>query len=474
MKRMSTVIAMGGTSLSAAKGVFPRAPTPFVPQGVPPEQKRTSLFGWLVVCVATAGWVGCHGSPNADNGGAPAETSVRVTAAKPVRKTLRLSTVQPGQIQAYEWTPLFAKLPGYVKEVHFDIGDRVEPDRPLADLSIPELEDDARQKTAQLVQAKAAVEQAVAAVRNTEAAVHTAEAGVREARAGTIRAQGRYRRWNSEYRRVSELATHGSLDRKVADETQDEVTAADAVREEVEAKVASAEAILAERKANVEKAKADLSVARANVAGAEAALARAKSLLQYTQIRMPYAGVVTQRNINRGDFVQPVSTAGAQPLFSVMRSDVVRIFVEVPEMEAPLLQPGAQASITIQALPGQRTDGAVTRTSWALGPNRTLRTELDFPNPNGVLRPGMYATAEILLRQRSNVIALPLVAVLKVGPQASCYCIENGRTVQKPITLGLRTGDEVEITSGLRSDETVIQSQVAALRPGQSVNVASP
>jgi len=445
-----------------------------MPMVIAGAREQTSLFGWLAICVATAGCAGCHGSPNADSGGAPADTPVRVTAARPVRKTLRLSTVQPGQIQAYEWTPLFAKLPGYVKEVRFDIGDRVEPGRPLADLWIPELEDDARQKTAQLVQAKAAIEQAVATVRNAEAAVQTAAAGVREARAGTIRAQGRYRRWNSEYRRVSELATHGSLDRKVADETQDELTAADAVREEVEAKVASAEAILAERKANVEKATADLSVARANLSGAEAALGRAKSLLQYTQIRMPYAGIVTQRNVNRGDFVQPVSTAGAQPLFSVMRSDVVRIFVEIPEMEAPLVQQGTQASIAIQALPDKKVEGTVTRTSWALSPNRTLRTELDFPNPNGLLRPGMYATAEIVLQQRANVMALPLAAILKVGPQASCYCVENGRAVQKPVALGLQVADEVEITAGLRGDEVLIQSQVAALRPGQSVNVASP
>ncbi len=438
--------------------------------------------GWMMVCVVMAGWVGCHASPDAETSSAAPRaaastdgaTVVRVTAAKPLRKTLRLSTVQPGQIQAYEWTPLFAKLPAYVQEVHFDIGDRVEQNRSLADLWIPELEDDARQRAAQLAQAHAAVEQAVAAIRDAEAAVRTAEAEVREARAGTIRAQGRYRRWDSEFRRVSALATHGSLDRKVADETQDELAAADATREEVEAKVASTEAILAERKANVEKAKADLSVARANVAAAEAALARAKSLLQYTQIRMPYAGVVTQRNVNRGDFVQPVSTAGAQSLFYVMRSDVVRIFVEVPEMEAPLVQQGAKASIAIQALSDKKTEGTVTRTSWALGPNRTLRTEVDVPNPNGLLRPGMYATAEIVLRQRANVMALPVAAILKVGSQASCYCVENGRAVQKPITLGLQVADEVEVTSGLRGDEAVIQSQIAALRPGQPVSVGSP
>ena len=442
------------------------------------KQIRIAL---ALVGVVIAGCIGCHTSPDAETSSAcaraagPADgAAVRVTAARPARKTLRLVTAQPGQIQAFEWTPLFAKLPGYVQEVHFDIGDRVEQNRPLANLWIPELEDDARQKTAQLAQAKAAVEQAAAAIRNAEAAVRTAEAGVREARAGTIRAQGRYRRWNSEFRRVSQLATSGSLDRKVADETEDELAAADATRAEVEAKVASAVAILAERKANVEKAKADLSVAQANVAGADAALARAKSLLQYTQIRMPYAGVVTQRNVNRGDFVEPVSTAVAQSLFFVMRSDVVRIFVEVPELEAPLVQQGAKATIAIQALPDKKIEGTITRTSWALGPNRTLRTEVDIPNPNGLLRPGMYATAEIVLQQRPNAIALPAAAIIRAGTQASCYCVENGRAVQKAITLGLQVGDEVEVTAGLRGDEVVVQSPVAALRPGQSVSVAPP
>jgi multidrug efflux pump subunit AcrA (membrane-fusion protein) len=99
---------------------------------------------------------------------------------------------------------------------------------------------------------------------------------------------------------------------------------------------------------------------------------------------------------------------------------------------------------------------------------------VDIPNPNGLLRPGMYATAEIVLRQRANVMALSVAAILKVSSQASCYCVENGRAVQKPITLGLQAADEVEVTAGLRGDETVIQSQTAALRPGQPVNVGSP
>ena len=307
---------------------------------------------------------------------------------------------QPGQIEAFEQTPLFVKLPAYVEKLYVDIGDRVEKDKPLADLSIPELHDEARQKDAMVVHAKAGVQQASAAVLAAEKAVDTAEANLREAQAGTIRALGQYERWKSEHTRIVELAANQSVDRRLVDETQNELSAAEAARGEAEAKVASAEAALVERTVGVEKAKADLAVAQAAVGNAEADLARTHSLLGYTHVRMPYAGIVVQRNVNRGDFVQPATLATAKPLFIVAHSDMVRIFVDVPEMEAAQIALGAKGSVHVQALPNRTIEGTVTRTSWALGANRTLRTELDIPNPQGVLRPGMYATAEIVLQQR--------------------------------------------------------------------------
>jgi RND family efflux transporter MFP subunit len=446
--------------------------------------KRTIVtVGLWIVPLMLAAIAGCHASATTAEpaGGAlraadpaAAGPAVRVTAAKPVRKTLRRVTVQPGRIEAFEQTPLFAKLPAFVAKVHRDIGDRVEAAQPLVDLSIPELEDDARQKEASLVQAGAGVEQAAAALRAADAAVETAEAGVREAAAGMIRARGKYERWKSEHRRMAELAAGGSVDRKLVDETQDELSAAEAALAEGQAKVASAEAALAQGKANVQKAKADLAAARAKLKVAEADLARDRSLLQYAQIRMPYTGIVTERNVNRGDFVQPAGAATAKPLMAVARYDLVRVFVDVPEMDAPLVEQGAKGSILVQALPGRKIEGTVTRTSWALGPNRTLRTELDVPNPDGLLRPGMYATAEILLTERPQVIALALAAIVRSDKQAFCYCVDRGQIARRPLVLGLATAEEAEVVSGLSGEEEVVQSQVASLREGQAVEVAPP
>ena len=420
---------------------------------------------------------GCHSSSSADpqqaaSSAAAAAAAVRVTAARPVRKTLRLESVQPGQIEAFEQTPLFAKLPAYVEKLYVDIGDRVEADQLLVDLFLPELKDELRQKEAAVVQAQAEIELAAAAVRAAEAAVATAQANISLMEAGNIRAEADVTRWQSQYARISQLVAGGSLDRKLEDETRDSLKAAEAARGEARAKVEAAKAALVQSQADVAKAKANEAVARARHGNAQADLSRVKALLQYTQIRAPYAGVVTERNVDRGDFVQPASTTTAKPLLAVARTDIVRIFVDVPEMDSPWVEAGRTGYVSVQALPDRIVEGKVTRTSWVLGANRTLRTELDLPNPNGLLRPGMYATAHILLQERPDVYVLPLSAIVRDGKQAFCWTVQDGRAVRTPITLGLQVGNDVEVVSGLKGDELVVQSQVASLQAGAAVEVA--
>jgi RND family efflux transporter MFP subunit len=395
----------------------------------------------------------------------------RVTAARPVRKTLRLESVQPGQIEAFEQTPLFAKLPCYVEKLYVDIGDRLEADQLLADLFLPELKDELRQKEAALAQAQAEIELATAAVRAAEAAAATAQANVSLMEAGKIRAEADVTRWRSQYARISQLVAGGSIDRKLEDETQDSLKAAEAARGEAYAKVEAAKAALVQSQADVAKAKASQSVARARHANAEADLSRVKTMLQYTQIRATYAGVVTERNVNRGDFVQPASTMTARPLLAVARTDVVRIFVDVPEMDSPWVEAGRTGYVSVQALADRIVEGKVTRTSWVLGANRTLRTELDLPNPGGLLRPGMYATAHLLLQEHPDACVLPLSAILREGKQAFCWIAKGGQAARTPITLGLQVGNDVEVISGLKGDTLVIQSQIVSLREGQPVEV---
>ncbi len=178
---------------------------------------------------------------------------------------------------------------------------------------------------------------------------------------------------------------------------------------------------------------------------------------------------MTERNVVRGDFVQPASSTTAKPLLAVARTDIVRIFVDVPEMESPWVEAGHRGYVGVQALPEKVVKGKVARTSWSLGANRTLRTEMDLPNPNGLLRPGMYATAHIVLQERRDACVLPLSAIVREGKQAYCWVARDGRAMRIPITLGLQVENDVEVVSGLKDDELVVQSQAAPLQEGRFV-----
>jgi RND family efflux transporter MFP subunit len=229
---------------------------------------------------------------------------------------------------------------------------------------------------------------------------------------------------------------------------------------------------VAQGEADVAKAKANEAAAHARRGSADAELARTSAMLQYTQIRAPYAGVVTARNVNRGDFVQPAGAVNGKPLLTVARADTVRIFVDVPELDSPLVEPGRKGYVNVQALPDQTVEGKVTRTSWALGANRTLRTELDVPNPDRKLRPGMYATAHIVLQESRDALVVPTSAIVRDGKKTSCWVIKDGKAVKTPIAVGLQVGSEAAVTNGLKGDESVVQTPTASLHEGQAIELA--
>ena len=350
---------------------------------------RILSIATLAVAAAMLGSLaGCHSSSSADPQQAASSTAaatapVRVTAARPVRKTLRLESVQPGQIEAFEQTPLFAKLPAYVEKLYVDIGDRVEADQLLVDLFLPELKDELRQKEAAEVQAQAEIELAAAAVRAAEAAVATAQANISLMEAGNIRAEADVARWQSQYARIRQLVAGGSLDRKLEDETRDSLKAAEAARGRGPREGGSGQGHVCAKPGRFGEGQGQRSRGpRPPRKRGSRPVAREGPSPVHANPR-PYAGVVTERNVNRGDFVQPASTMTAKPLLTVARTDIVRIFVDVPEMDSPWVEAGRTGYVSVQALPDRIVEGKVTRTSWVLGANRTLHTELDLPNPQG-------------------------------------------------------------------------------------------
>jgi RND family efflux transporter MFP subunit len=435
--------------------------------------ERDFNLGLLFGAAALAITAGCGHKPSPP--GQPAALSLAVTTAKPERKTVTLSTTQPGQIEAFEQTPLFAKVAGYVEELMVDIGDRVKKDQVLLRISVPELLDELHQKEALVAQAKAEVKQAESAIEAAKAAADTAQSRIAEAEAGIGRAQADVERWQSEHARIKELAAKGSVTKKLAEETLNELRSAEASTREATAKAQSARTGSYESQANVGKAQADQVAAEARLQVAQAGLERANTMVAYTKIRAPYDGTVTRRMVDTGHYVYPASGAANKPLLVLARIDVVRIYVDVPELEASHVDAGDRATVRVQAVETKQFDAQVTRTGWTLlESNHSLRAEIDVPNPDGLLRPGMYATVTIRLDERPDVITLPVSAIVREGGNAFCWCVDSARIDRRQIQLGLRSGAEIEVISGLDGNEVVVVKQPEALRQGQMVQVASP
>jgi RND family efflux transporter MFP subunit len=381
----------------------------------------------------------------------PGESSgVAVSVVKPQRTTLSLKVRQPGTVQAFEQTLIFAKIPGYIREWKVDIGDRVRKDQLLATLWVPEMEDELKQK-------EALVEQAAAELQVAENALPAAQA--------------EYNRLKLQSARLSDAGRRGVLDKENVDE----------VRYNFEA---------SEAKLKMAGADVNLKKARKNVA--ERSRDMAKTLLGYAKLTAPFDGIVTRRNVNTWDFVQPPAASKGESLYVVERRDTMRIFVDVPETDAVWVNKGTNADIHVQAVNGQDFSGQVARTSYSLDRTaRTLVAEIDLPNPNNLLRPNMYAFAT-LTAKRPGVLTLPASVLVTQGDvtqgyQTSCFLVENGKARRTLVRIGARGGDRVEILKkqakqvsagnegaweDFTGEELVVQRNLGSLTDGQPVTIA--
>ncbi|AMV37403.1 efflux RND transporter periplasmic adaptor subunit [Planctomyces sp. SH-PL62] len=398
---------------------------------------------------------------------------VRVSVVKPTRATVSRTSEQPGQIEAVETTPIYAKLGGYVEAVAVDIGDAVKTGQELARLHVPETEADLKQKRAAVREAESERKQCEAAVEVARAGVESAGAKVQEIQSGVRRAEAEAERWRAEFARVEQLANERALTGSLVDETRSKLQAAKAGRDEVKAKVRSAEAALAEAEAFLGKSRSDLDAAVSHIEVARFEAERAEAMEGYARILSPYDGVVTRRGVDVGHLTTP--GAAGEPLFVVARSGVVTVVVGVPETEAPFVDVGDRARVRLQALEGRTFEGRVTRIAWALDPaTRTLRTEVDLTNAGGLIRPGLYAYATIIAEEHEDVLSVPASAVASEGGKSFCVTLEEGRARRKEVKLGLSDGKRTEVVSGIGEGDEVVESNSASLADGQAVARIDP
>jgi membrane fusion protein (multidrug efflux system) len=234
-------------------------------------------------------------------------------------------------------------------------------------------------------------------------------------------------------------------------------------------------AALVERKSVTERA---LVEAEMRLDAAIARQAEAEAELDYTLIKAPFDGVVTLRTIDPGDMVYQASSpkGKAEPLLRVAKLDVIRVKTFVPELESRWAGVGDAAVVTFDALPGRVFTGTIARTSGVLDPGtRTMQVEIDLPNDDGAIRPGLYGRARLSLERHAHALALPSTAV-NLGDGAAHVFVSQGDSARrKDVTIGIVNGQWIEIASGLdESDRVVVPATGTALTDGAQVRVASP
>lgn len=436
-----------------------------------PTYLRLAAVAGLFLVAAV---IGCGSSVTSSTEPLAAAAIERVVVGKPQRKSLVLSTTQPARIEPFEQAPLTAKLAGFVKHVHVDIGDRVEAGQTLVTIDIPELADDLAQKEALVAQAEAEIQQAAAHETGMHAATSTALARIGEAKAAVARATADDNRWQREYARIRDLADRGSVTEKLADEMLHQAQAAKAASDQAQAALLVAETAAQQAEAEAAAAEADRHAATARLRVAQAELARARTMAGYAEIKAPFGGTITHRAVDAGHFVQPTGGATTKPLLVVAKCDKLRAIVDVPEQFADYVDVGDQGTLVVQTSGVGSTTGDISRTSASLSlDSRSLRAEIDIANSEHHLRPGAYATCTLQLDRHDDVLVLPVAAVVYDGDATACRVVKEGVVESREIELGLRSGPEVEVIHGVDAGDDVVLLRAETLQSGQKVQVVA-
>jgi membrane fusion protein, multidrug efflux system len=225
-------------------------------------------------------------------------------------------------------------------------------------------------------------------------------------------------------------------------------------------------------------AKQDVDVAKAAALSAKHLRDSRKTLLDYTKVYAPFSGTITARFADPGALIQAATGSATQaaPLFTIMDMEKVRVYVNVPQEAAFLAKTNIPATLTVRELPNRRFEGVISRTTEALDPaTRTLLVEIDLPNKDHVLQPGMFANVTLQLQQHANALVIaPAAIVPQQGAQAkSVFIVEQDQIKSVPIKTGIDDGVWVEILEGLTGDEDIVVVGKGGLKEGEHVK-ASP
>jgi RND family efflux transporter MFP subunit len=331
--------------------------------------------------------------------------------ASPAVKSVTL----PATTAAFAQANIYARATGYISKRNVDIGDRVKQGELLAELAVPELNDQISQNEATRNQLQSALDQAEA---------------------------------NMKLAQVTWDRDHPLVEKGWATQQQGTI--------------------------DVQTLKADdaaVSVSRANVTAQQNLLMTLHQNRDYALVTAPFNGVITQRNVDIGSLVQANANTGTF-MFEIMQRDVIRVFVYVPQDAALGVAPGVDAIVRVPEIPNREFPGKVTRIADALqSSTRTLLTEIDIPNPDDALAPGIYCTVELKIPRKTPSFVVPAEAIIFNRNGLQVAVVKDGKAEIRKVRVTRDLGTKVEVDTGIEAGDQVILNPPVNLVQGSRVVV---
>ena len=337
--------------------------------------------------------------------------SFRVAAVEANAATVPVTL--PGTTAAFAAANIYARATGYIAKRNVDIGDHVKQRELLAELAVPEIDDQISQNESTLAQLKAAVQKAEADATLAEATWGRDKPLLRDG-------------WVTGHQGDVDLQT-------------------------------------------VKADEAAVSVAQANVAAQEHLLTVLRQNRAYASVVAPFDGVITQRNVDVGALVQGNESTGTF-MFEIVQKNVIRVWVYVPQDAAFGVAPGVDAIVRVPELPDREFPGKVTRIADALqSGTRTLLTEIDIPNPDGALPPGIYCSVELKVPRKTPSLLVPADALIFNRDGMQVAVVNHGKAELHNVNVKRDLGTSVEIDSGIKARDQVILNPPVNLVDGSKV-----
>jgi RND family efflux transporter MFP subunit len=337
----------------------------------------------------------------------------------------------PGNIEPLYSANLFARVDGYLDRRNVDIGTKVKSGQVLAVISSPEIDQQLLQARATLAQSEASLEQAKASLEQAKA--------------------------NAELTRLTKerdlpLGEQHAISQQIVDSAVQSHNA---------------------RVADVSAADANITAAEANVTANRANVSRLQQMQSFERIVAPFDGVITERNIERGDLVTTGTSATSKPLFSIAQSNTLRIQIDVPQSEAVNIKDGQKAEVDVKEQLGRAYTGTVIRNAAALNnAARTMLTEVQVDNQDASLLPGMYAQVKFTLPQQRSSLIIPTSSLVVDHSGMHVVVVDGQHTIHfVPVTIGKDMGTQVEVLNGLQGSESLVASPSDLLNEGEHVEV---